>query len=339
MKKVWLAFCLVLCASLGLAHKNSFGRIRLEVQTGSLRALVEIPLSDLELIDPTFRSNPDPQRIGQNMLSRMILRADSKPLEAKLQSAQFGKDSLLLRLEFAATNSQNLELEAQLIPTDRQYKTLLDIYVQDKLYKQLVFDAQTPKHNLQLEVQQNPWQVVSVFVMQGLYHIFIGLDHILFVVSLLLAGGTVWQICKIITAFTCAHAVTLSLATLEIVRLPDRPVEAAIAASIVFVAVQSLRPRERDFRILFAFIFGLIHGFGFASVLSELGLPQKALLWSLSAFHLGVELGQVCIVLLVFPLLLWLKRQSGLLRYAIPFGTVAVALVGTFWFFQRVFFE
>ena len=151
---------------------------------------------------------------------------------------------------------------------------------------------------------------------------------------------------KIVTAFTFAHSVTLAFATLGLVNLPARLVEPAIALSIVVVGIHALLTRRRkeeearqrpDARLLFAFGFGLIHGFGFASVLQELDLPRQALGWSLLAFNLGVEAGQACIVLFVAPLLFLLHRRSAPAgRRLVTAAFVCVIVAGAFWFVQRL---
>lgn len=155
------------------------------------------------------------------------------------------------------------------------------------------------------------------FLLQGVWHIWIGFDHILFLLSLLLpvvlvrrAGA--WQgvdrfrdalreVLWVVTAFTAAHSITLSLAALRVVELPSRWVESAIALSVVLAAANNLRPVVGERRWMVAFGFGLIHGFGFASVLAELGLPQQTLVLSLVGFNLGVELGQLAIVAVFCP--------------------------------------
>ena len=180
--------------------------------------------------------------------------------------------------------------------------------------------------------------VVRQFVFEGVHHIFIGPDHLLFIVGLLLLGGSVGQLLKIVTAFTVAHSITLGLATCGILNPPSSVVEPAIALSIVFVGVHAFLGKKRhDPRLGFAFCFGLIHGFGFASVLREMALPRHALGWSLSAFNGGVEIGQACIVLTVAPLLALLRQRGAhAAERIIAIGALGVTSAGAFWFFQRI---
>jgi hypothetical protein len=176
----------------------------------------------------------------------------------------------------------------------------------------------------------------SFFVM-GIHHILSGYDHLLFLVGLLLPGGGLLSLAKIITAFTIAHSVTLSLAVLQIVTLPDRLIEAVIALSIAFVAAENLflNPTVSR-RWLVSFFFGLVHGFGFSSALRELGLPAHGLLVSLFGFNVGVEVGQGLVVAACLPFLL-LLRQSRWENRAVSTSSVAILVAGLVLFVERAF--
>ena len=142
----------------------------------------------------------------------------------------------------------------------------------------------------------------------GVEHILIGYDHLLFLLMLILRGGDLIQLLKIITGFTVAHSITLALAALDVVAIPSIVVESVIALSIAYVAAENLFPKfAASRRWTVSFIFGLVHGFGFSSVLREIGLPKENLLLSLLNFNLGVEAGQAAIVLLLIPILLKLR--------------------------------
>jgi hypothetical protein len=197
------------------------------------------------------------------------------------------------------------------------------------------------------------WRQFMQYVVEGIWHIWIGFDHILFLLSLLLPAVLVfkaprWQgadtfrqalgeVLWVVTAFTVAHSITLTLAALQIVELPSRLVESAIAASVVLAAANNLYPVVERRRWLVAFSFGLIHGFGFASVLTELGLPQEALVLSLLGFNLGVETGQLAIVAVFLPVA-YVLRNTPLYRKGVFVGgswlTLLVALV---WLLERAF--
>lgn len=191
------------------------------------------------------------------------------------------------------------------------------------------------------------------FFVQGVWHIWIGFDHILFLLALLLPvvlvreggrwrgvrrfGDALHEVLWVVTSFTVAHSITLSLAALGWISLPSRLVESAIAVSVVLAAANNLKPVINHRRWLVAFVFGLIHGFGFASVLADLGLPQDTLVLSLIGFNVGVEAGQLVIVAAFLPLAFAL-RHTAFYRRGIFMGgsglTMAVALV---WLAERVF--
>lgn len=191
------------------------------------------------------------------------------------------------------------------------------------------------------------------YLVEGIWHIWIGFDHILFLLALLLPavlvheggrwrgvagfGAALHEVVWVVTAFTVAHSITLSLAVLGVVSLPSRLVESAIAASVVLAAANNLKPLVEHRRWMVAFAFGLIHGFGFASVLVELGLPRETLVLSLLGFNLGVETGQLAIVVAFLPTAYYL-REAGFYRWGVFVGgsliTLAIALI---WFVERAF--
>lgn len=177
---------------------------------------------------------------------------------------------------------------------------------------------------------------VVQFLKLGIFHIFTGYDHILFLLGLLLIGGTLFNIIKIVTSFTLAHSLTLSLAALDVVNLPSKAVEAGIALSIVYIALENLLFKTFDKRWLVSFFFGLVHGFGFANVLKEMHLPRSGLISSLFSFNMGVEVGQVVIILFILPLL-WLLNQTKAYRAVVTTASVFILSLGLFWFYQRAF--
>jgi hypothetical protein len=173
-----------------------------------------------------------------------------------------------------------------------------------------------------------------------MHHILIGPDHLLFLVGLLLLGGSLRQLAMVVTAFTVAHSITLSLAALDLVSPPARIIEPAIALSIVYVGADNLLVRGgRDVRAWIAFAFGFIHGFGFANVLREMDLPTRALGWSLFAFNFGVEIGQLLVVVIVASAFLALRARSEAAGRRLVFaGSLVVVIAGTYWFVQRLLF-
>jgi hydrogenase/urease accessory protein HupE len=181
----------------------------------------------------------------------------------------------------------------------------------------------------------NPGVLAWRFLVAGIGHILGGYDHLLFLLALLLVARTFRQILLIVTSFTLAHSVTLVLAGLDVVSLPSRLVEPAIAATIVIVGAENLwRKQAPSHRPLLTFGLGLIHGFGFASVLREMSLPATGRLVPLLSFNLGVELGQIAVVVTVLPLIRWLERQLG--PWVVKGGSIAVVVLGSVWLVLRV---
>ena len=178
------------------------------------------------------------------------------------------------------------------------------------------------------------------FLKLGIEHILTGYDHLLFLFGLLVVCRRVSSMMVIITCFTLAHSLTLALAALDVVSVPSRVVEPLIAASIVFVGVENLvRHGEPKGRWLLTFTFGLIHGFGFAGVLREVGLGAggAALAVPLFSFNLGVELGQLAVVAVVLPLLWLLRKRPAFARYGEPAFSLVVLAAGAYWLVTRIF--
>ena len=206
---------------------------------------------------------------------------------------------------------------------------------------ELALDRNVPEVSLSA-ARSSILQVIARFVAAGIEHIFLGYDHIAFLLAVILWGQRLWPLVKVVTAFTIAHSITLSLAALQIFAIPSAIVEPAIAASIVFVAAENFFSRNIDGRWPVTFVFGLVHGFGFASALSEIGLPANALVPALAAFNIGVEVGQVVIVALIFPLLLLSDRigRGGAARKgrhaALVYACSAVIFaLGLYWLIER----
>jgi hypothetical protein len=195
------------------------------------------------------------------------------------------------------------------------------------------------------------WRTFIDYLQAGIWHIWSGIDHLLFLLSLLLpavlirrhrhwepvslARPAVFSILKVVTAFTLAHSITLTLAALNVVRLPSRLTESVIAASIIVAALNNVFPIVTDSRARIAFAFGLLHGFGFASVLADMGLPSGARLLSLLAFNLGIETGQLAVVLGVMPIAYAVRSTLVYRRAVLPWGSAIIAAVALVWLVQR----
>ena len=216
----------------------------------------------------------------------------------------------------------------------------------------LVFGTESAEQVLALQ-PGGIWKTLSQYLKDGILHIWAGYDHILFLLALLLPavlirregtwqpaprlGGSFKEVVKVVTAFTLAHSITLSLASLHIISLPSRLVESLIAASVIFAALNNLRGTVEGRRWVMAFVFGLVHGFGFASVLADLGLPQGALVLALVGFNAGVEVGQLTIVAVFLPLAFWLRGTRFYRVGVLIGGSLLVALLASWWLAQRMF--
>jgi hydrogenase/urease accessory protein HupE len=179
------------------------------------------------------------------------------------------------------------------------------------------------------------------YLLAGVEHIAIGYDHVAFLVAMILWGRRLWPLVGVVTAFTLAHSLTLSLAVLGVVSPPQRLVEIAIALSIVYVAAENFFVRDLRRRWIVTFVFGLVHGFGFAGVLREYGIPQDALVPALAAFNIGVELGQIAIVLIALSTLHLIESRVRALqpapspRLVYPVSGV-VLLLALYWAAERI---
>jgi len=221
--------------------------------------------------------------------------------------------SVILRLEFLNGTSQSI----QLTPTENTY---------------------------QIPAVASSMQIVNTYTGFGIEHILLGTDHLLFVFALLLIVNNTRRLLMTITAFTLAHSITLVAATLGFVHVPQQPVEAVIALSILFLAMEIVHGKRGHLGYtarwpwLIAFIFGLLHGFGFAGALAEIGLPQQAIPIALIFFNIGVELGQIFFVLVVI-FLSWILHQLNQQKLLARAETIVIYSIGglsSFWLFERI---
>jgi hydrogenase/urease accessory protein HupE len=194
-----------------------------------------------------------------------------------------------------------------------------------------------------IPIRPGAFGVAGVYLRLGVEHILTGIDHLLFVLALLIITGPTWQLVKTITAFTVAHSITLALATLGFVHMPSRPVEAVIALSIVFVAAEIVGLRQGRVGLaarmpwIVAFIFGLLHGFGFAGALNEVGLPQGHIPVALFFFNVGVEIGQLLFVGAVLAVAAAVRRaRVSYPGWAKLIPAYAIGTTAMFWVIQRV---
>jgi hydrogenase/urease accessory protein HupE len=233
-----------------------------------------------------------------------------------------------------------LTVSAELFPYDEAHQTFVNVYENGALTSQAILSHGRQSLDYYTGTRAGIVAVAGHFVPAGIHHILIGPDHLLFLVGLLLLGGSFKRLALVVTAFTLAHSVTLSVAVLGWVTPPARLVEPAIALSIIYIGADNLlRKGGRDTRAWIALAFGLVHGFGFANVLREMDLPRRALGWSLFSFNAGVEVGQLAVVAVVAVAIGTLRARSPVAakRLAVA-GSVVVVAAGAFWFVERVVF-
>jgi hydrogenase/urease accessory protein HupE len=345
------ALAVLSIASPASAHPVPFSYLDLRIQANAIEGTLVVHIFDAAhdlnvdkpetLLDPAVASRNGSTLIA--MLSgRLRILVDGRPVSAAWSGPEVLADrqSLQLQIRFAVDHAPGtVTVTAALFPYDPTHQTFINIY-ENRSLTQAILDHNKPSFEYFAGTRQGVLAVVERFVPAGIHHILIGPDHLLFLVGLLLLGGGIRKLAIVVTAFTVAHSITLSLAALNIVSPPSRLIEPAIALSIVYVGTDNLLVKGgRDVRKWIAFAFGFIHGFGFASVLREMDLPARALGWSLFSFNLGVEIGQLLVVVTVASALAMLRSRSEIASRRLTFaGSIVVIVAGTFWFVQRVFF-
>jgi hydrogenase/urease accessory protein HupE len=352
MRAALLAIAVLVCPAIGWAHPAPFSYADLSLADGAIEGAVVLHVYDIAhdlRIDPADRlldvATAQAQRAALESLlrARMQLSVDDRPLTPVFGAIDVLTDRSSLRVQVRWPVSGapgRLTLDARLFPYDPVHQTFVNVYEHGELKSQAILDARRSSYEYYAGSRQGTWAVVRKFLPAGVHHILIGPDHVLFLVGLLLLGGSLRKLALIVTAFTAAHSVTLALAVLNIVNPPPRLIEPAIALSIVYVGADNLLMRDgRDLRAVVAFVFGFVHGFGFANVLREMDLPARALGWSLVSFNVGVEIGQLAVVLVVASALAMVRsRHAGAGRRLAFAGSIVVIVAGSYWFIQRVFF-
>lgn len=360
-----LALAALLWAPGAQAHKASDSYLNLTVEGARIEGRWDIALRDLELAvgldaDGDGALTWDEVRarhgaIAAYALTHLKLSAGGAdcPLQVTQQlvdSHTDGAYTVLMLQGACAAPVETLAVGYTLLAElDPQHRGLLALR-HGAATSSAILGPDNARPQLQL-AESSGWRQFLEYAKQGVWHIWIGVDHILFLLSLLLPAVLLYRdrqwvgregfrsagmdVLRVVTAFTLAHSLTLTLAALGVLALPSRLVESAIAASVIVAALNNLRPLYQRGRVLFAFGFGLLHGFGFASVLADLGLPQGALLLSLVGFNLGVELGQLAIVAVFLPLAWWLRKGLFYRRVVMLGGSVAIALVAAIWLAER----
>jgi len=369
MKSQHLAWLLLGVASLAAAHKPSDSYLTLSTHAGqaSVTGQWDIALRDLDLaidLDAnhdsalTWRELHARERdVFAYALARLTVTADgaacpAAPSELLVDDHSDGAYAVLRFHADCAAEPEQLSVDYRMLfDLDASHRGLLRLDV-DGSSRSAVLSPQQPHQQFDL-AQSSALATFTQFARDGMHHIWIGYDHMLFLISLLLPAvllrrergwmptqslrSTLLGVLAVVTAFTLSHSITLTLAALELIRLPSRLVESGIALSVLLAALNNIWPVVTRRGWLLAFCFGIVHGFGFASVLNDLGLPRGALSLALAGFNVGVEIGQLTVVLAVVPLIYAFRAARFYRPGILVGGSSAIALVACFWFVGRVF--
>jgi hydrogenase/urease accessory protein HupE len=278
------------------------------------------------------------------MAERLRLAADGQALEIGSWStaeALPDRQSIQVRARASLPSTPAvIRVTARLFPYDPAHQTFVNFYERDEITVQTILDVSRAEFTYYTGTARGIWSVVRTLAGAGLTHILAGPDHLLMLLGLLLIGTTRKTMMVIATAFTIGHVLSVGLGVLNVANPPSRLVEPAIALSIVYVGVDNLMVHGgRDIRAWISFAFGVIHGFGFVTVLRAMDLPRSALFWSIAAFNIGVEVGQVVAAVIIAAAIMALRSRSEDAGNRLAFaGSLVVIVAGTLWFFQRVFF-
>ena len=370
---LWVLMAALLGSGAALAHSSSNSYLTLSAPAGSLTLRADLHLRDVDLLFDLDADRDGQVTWGETHLRQAELASwldQGLQLSAAGQKCQLGTADLQ-----ASQHADGTYLSAQWTPNCPGLSDLVSanlslryglMFAQDSLHRGLLKvdlpDLQTsallsperPEAQVS-RADSSAWRVFGRYIVEGVWHIWIGIDHIVFLLSLLVLAPllpsrqriTQWpaaqqarpvlmDVLAVVTAFTVAHSITLGLTIMEWLTPPPDLVEPAIALSVVLAALNNLLGINSLKRWRLAFVFGLVHGFGFASVLLDLGLPASALVAALGGFNVGVELGQLAIVLVFLPIA-WLLRHTRFYRWVIVAGgSAAIVVLGLFWTLDRI---
>ena len=362
--KLFFLCSIIFFSSEALAHKPSDSYLNFQVEDKRLSGQWDISLRDLEFavgLDAdgdgqiTWKEVKNKQvEIASYAFARLQIFSGEKTCSIQQQNLLIDNHSdgayAVLTFISDCDIQQDLEVRYSLFfDFDTQHKGLVRVQNGGAITSG-IFAAQENKISFSL-VHQSFFKQFFNYVKEGIWHIWSGFDHVLFLLSLLLpavffiAGNAYKPVASfkpslnhtlsIVTCFTVAHSITLSLAALQIVVLPSRLVESTIAFSVIFAAFNNLWPIVKSRVWLVAFLFGLIHGFGFASVLMDLGLKENNLISCLLGFNLGVEIGQFIIVLFVLPAIFFLRNTRFYQQFFFKLASLMICLVAFIWLAER----
>jgi hypothetical protein len=313
---------LLLCGLALSAHDLGVTGILLRVADGKTHVRVEAHLN-------SFRGRD----AGTELAKRLRVRLDGELfVPANGRIVPFPENGIVAWEASRDGVPKSIVIDAPLFPEDESDKTLVTLMRDGVPVGEAILSATSPP----VALQETGSSALRRFMPVGIEHILFGADHVAFLLALLLPGGRWRALLAVVTAFTAAHSITLALAVLGLVRPIPWLVEGVIALSIVAAAGENLLAKEArgaGIRAMYAAGFGLVHGFGFAGALGEVGLPHEVLGWALAGFNIGVEIGQLAIVVVVVPVLAQVERRDLVVRY----GSMAIMAAGIYWTVTRLF--
>jgi len=337
------ALFLLLLAAPAFAHDILRSDAKIQVQGHQARAAFTLNL--FELTSPIVPGNPRAtpaqldgsiQNIFASLRQHYYLRAPTAPVTTTLaQYVLIDGNVVHMEVTYDFPDAITaLEVEShldQIMPPGHRHFLAVSI---NGTVQQAILDSGTTTARF-TGIAIPKWRTALRFIRLGIEHIFTGYDHLAFLLGLLVATASIRSLVTIVTSFTIAHSITLALATFQLVALPSRLTESLIAVSIGYIAAENLLDFRLMKRYYITFFFGLIHGFGFSNVLRDMDLPRASLALSLFSFNLGVEIGQITFVLLIFPLVQDLIK-SGWTRLK-PAVSGVIGALAIWWFVQRAF--
>jgi hydrogenase/urease accessory protein HupE len=345
------------------AHDPGLSNVDVKIESNRLTALLVYNYVDIEGAVPVDKNldrtiTPDElnaaklqlEELARNAIIVNIDGAIVQPTEAQVRiaKAEDGRDTAYFSLVYPRAPSSALLIKSNLMDKlsrgHREYFRLTNAAGNTIAERLLDVNNTTAEVTAgELSAALGKWHTFKQFLLLGIEHILLGFDHLCFLFALLLVATTLGSVLKIVTSFTIAHSITLALAAFDKVTLSPSIVEPMIAVSIVYVALENIWRKGKDIegRWLLTFAFGLIHGFGFAGVLKELniGAGGSGIAIPLVSFNVGVELGQLAVAALVWPLLQWLRNRPSLTAKLVPVGSLLVAVAGGYWLIERTLLQ
>lgn len=334
------------------AHDASLTYTSVNVQNKNIIVTLTAPYKNILGLYPNNETEIDditPQSFFELFKKGFVIKNNGVKCDPALKNAKNVTDikGVIYTFQFTCTKPlDKLQFIYNLFfPISETHENITDFTI-GNYKREFIFSKIHPFFDLnykELNDQMNYFGIfvtVINFIKIGVSHILSGYDHILFLLGMLIISKKFRSILKIVTSFTIAHSITLTVAALGIFLLPSKVTESMIALSIAYIAFENIKliraGKKVNKRWLIAFLFGLVHGFGFSTALREIGLPKDNLAYALFSFNLGVEIGQIFIIASIFPILWYIRKQKWEMKFVL-ISSFCIGFVGLYWFLQRLF--